>query len=174
MTLEKTIKATHILPPEKLSDLIRLAVKDARRLNPDRYWPNASIYHQRLVYTRWDPDVYGPPPLPNACHVCVAGAVIAGTLKVSSDELRSPEDFESAWSGSLYALDYIRSGDYLHAYRAHYGVSYAQVTMTLRTKLHTLALDYPPVQQWFQDWDEFELHIDSLEVIANSFEREGL
>ena len=182
MTLEETIKDTQAQtrPPEKLSDLIRLAVKDARRMNPDEYWPDAGIFHQRFeVNTEdWNTEHYGPPPPPNACHACVAGAVIAGTLKTSPDEPRSPMSFEKGWSGSLYALDRIRCGDYDTAYLYHY-IGYIspieeQLSAELRMKLNHLSVNYPPVHRGFANWEQFKAHIDSLEVIADIFEGEGL
>ena len=187
MTLGETIKDTQAQtrPPEKLSDLIRLAVKDARRLNPDEYWPNAGIYHERSVYTRWDTDVYGPLPPPNACHACVAGAVIAGTLKVSPDVEASPGDFDHGWEGSLFALESIRSGRYLYAYYwhhygtdawHHYGTDAPRpkVSKELLYLLKTLTKDYPPLEPGFQNWAQFKVHIDSLEAIADIFEQKGL
>ena len=38
-------------PPDTLSKLIRLAIKDARRLNKDTYWPNYTC----LLYTSPSP-----------------------------------------------------------------------------------------------------------------------
>ena len=180
MTLVETIKDTQVQtrPPEKLSDLIRLAVKDARRLNPDEYWPNADLYHKRchIDTDLWAQEIYGPLPPPNACHVCVAGAVIAGTLKMSPDEPWRPVDFENAWSGSLSALDSIRQGLYHRAYCEHYygDDPWPPMSMELSTKLKTLARNYPPVHRGFQNWEEFKAHIDSLEAIADIFEQKGL
>ena len=66
------------LPPRP-SDLIDLAVSDFRSLDRDRYIPNSSIYHTRDRTT-------------SLCHVCLAGAVIAGTLGIPQEKRATPSD----------------------------------------------------------------------------------
>ena len=60
-------------PPTKLSDLIDLAIRDGRGLDPNVYAPDASRWHE-------------PSPDSGQCYVCLAGAVIAGTLGANPAE----------------------------------------------------------------------------------------
>ena len=53
--------------PTTLSEMIRLAVTDANRLDRQQYHADASFWHQKMA---------GGP-----CEVCVAGMVMAGTLE---------------------------------------------------------------------------------------------
>ena len=59
-------------PPEGPSELIDLAVADARQLDRTRYTPNPYVWHR--------------PADDGACMICVAGSVIAGTLKCPTDK----------------------------------------------------------------------------------------
>ena len=66
------------VPPKKLSDLIGLAVADARTLDRETYIPECWSWHT--------------PVRNNKCRVCLAGAVIAGTLRVNpkTEVIRGP------------------------------------------------------------------------------------
>lgn len=59
-------------PPGKLSDLIDLAVADARRLDRTTYTPDSSVWHE--------------PADDDCCMICLAGSVIAETLKCPRDQ----------------------------------------------------------------------------------------
>ena len=54
-------------PPAKLSDLIELAIADTRKLDRHDYTPTWMTWHR-------------PNPADDKCMICLAGAVIAGTL----------------------------------------------------------------------------------------------
>ena len=84
--------------PEKLSELIRLSVSDAKKceVNPHfvldmRSW---------LLYRSAD----------DKCLICMAGAVMAQTLGDSQYVMRMPRDYSSEVRDKLYAINYARIG----------------------------------------------------------------
>ena len=83
--------------PEKMSDLIEVALVDLRKVErmKGRYKIDMEVWH-----------------LPNnKCAVCHAGAVMACTLNVGPGVEAEPEDF-SAWNRRrLTAIDSLRCGD---------------------------------------------------------------
>ena len=85
--------------PDQPSELLKLALNDLIQVENDpRYDINMGEWHY---------------PRETACSVCLAGAVMAGTLDADPGEELSPEDFEQsndAWK--LYALDSARWGDW--------------------------------------------------------------
>ena len=157
-------------PPDTLSKLIRLAIKDARRLNKDTYWPNYTQYHTPHSECSYYPDEQTAELPTTTCHICVAGAVIAGTLNGDpSIEIR-PEDY-SFWTAELEALDRIRVGDYLGAYfyfRGYY------LSKDMETALTKLADRFQPFHSEFNGWKEFTIHLNSLEELAQLLAQEGL
>lgn len=83
--------------PNKLSALIRVALDDLEKCENDgRYRINMDIWH--------DPD-----PAISVCYVCLAGAVMAQSLKLAPSKSRAPSMFPENQS-KLYALNGIRSG----------------------------------------------------------------
>lgn len=94
-------------PPDKLSDLIRLALDDLRKCeeNP-QYTINMHVWYHH------SPDN-------NRCMVCLAGSVMAQTLQFAStdrlgdiirlgcDDLNSTA---SRWAAGMYALNAARQG----------------------------------------------------------------
>ncbi|MGI9295980.1 MAG: hypothetical protein ACR2PS_18510 [Pseudomonadales bacterium] len=82
--------------PKTPSKLIRLAIADFRR-----------VLRLKKTYvvdmTEWhEPNSH--------CSVCLAGAVMAGTLKASPDVEMSPGDYDDATDRALYALNDFRMG----------------------------------------------------------------
>ena len=86
--------------PDKLSDLIELAVKDARSLNRDKYRPHWEYWHASFV-----PEDGG------MCSVCLAGAVMAGTMGVSHEVSAHPYLYSAEEREKLLALDNVREGN---------------------------------------------------------------
>ena len=100
--------------PNRLSDLILVALKDLRKCekNP-KYTVEMSKWHRpscasAITHLDW------------TCEVCLAGSVIAQTLKTPIIKLKEPVDFGEVDEHKLYALDYIRGGDVLLALRHFY------------------------------------------------------
>jgi hypothetical protein len=82
--------------PKTPSRLIRLAIADFRRVLKLKktYVVDMSVWHK--------PN--------NHCSVCLAGAVIAGTLGAKPDENLGPFDYSDATAEALAALDEFRAG----------------------------------------------------------------
>ena len=153
-----------IAVPEKLSDLIRMAIADGRKLHQERsndYYPNYGIYHSYIAYDRYESDKEGPFDI---CHICLAGAVMAGTLQVPWESV-SIRRMSPPWHSALLALDNVREGRYRQAINTFYNVDrHYELTPWTKAK---------PVNPMFQGWDEFREHLDSLESVAEFFEFNG-
>ena len=145
-------------PPGKLSDLIELAVADAGGLDRNAYEPDWGFWHA---------------PQANGCRICVAGAVIAGTLgcaetsAVDATVLRRSRGSD-AWRRALCALDAVREGWWATAFTLQHGEPPDDAE---REKLE--ALDRPDHSK-FHDWKSFDAHLDSLAEAAGHLRRLGL
>ena len=85
--------------PDKLSDLLRLAVHDAQACEADpRYTLNMRRWHQIDVTTK-------------KCNVCLAGAVIAKTLHVEPHVALSPYMLNREQIPQINAIDAARESD---------------------------------------------------------------
>ena len=153
-------------PPEKLSDLIELAIADARKLDRARYRPMWSTWHQ-------------PQPLGGKCMICLAGAVIAGTLGyapettvgIASEDTANPRWVtitHKKWRQALCALDWARVGNWESAYRALHGTDPDGKTHD------TLAWLETPVESAFSNWEDLDTHLKSLNMRANQLRQAGL
>ena len=93
---------------EKLSDMLGIAIDEMRGLNRFRFYPEARRWFTYLGSTLYE----------NArCHVCLAGAVIAGGVERGeweSDFSRHnrihPLDFENEIQRKFLAIDSLRAG----------------------------------------------------------------
>jgi hypothetical protein len=84
--------------PDKLSELIRVALADLRKVEADpRYIVNMANWHVARE---------------GRCEVCLAGAVMAGTLGVDPQRTASPFEFcDDELENKLDALDWVRMGN---------------------------------------------------------------
>jgi hypothetical protein len=86
--------------PDKPSELIRVALRDLKEAEAS---PDYAV-----VMDEWhEPDSDG------VCLVCLAGSVMAGTLKSDIDRKVFPHHFDKGTKRKLEALDYFRDGDIL-------------------------------------------------------------
>ena len=153
-------------PPGKLSDLIDLAVTDARRLDRTTYTPNSSVWHE--------------PADDGCCMICLAGSVIAETLKCPRDkkvEIGGKENADPVpvarindrkWQLALWALDDARQGCWDDACEV------LDAPMPPDDILHRLDGVPAPKHTGFQSWEEFDAHLESLATCANELRRLGL
>lgn len=91
--------------PEKQSALLRLAVKDAQVIEKNKNY--------KFNMGKWHYPEYNFKTNKNdgKCSVCMAGAIIANTFKVSSKKQFSPFDFEDIDTTiKLQKVDELRSG----------------------------------------------------------------
>ena len=150
-----------IAVPKKLSDLIRLAIADGRKLYQGRaeeYYPDASIFHNS-PYSHDEPER-------DACHICLAGGVMAGTLGSDITEMLMPINFDPPWTQALRALDSVRGGFYRTALLEFYGGTTEDYQEYRRCRAC-------PVMPRFEGWDEFLDHLDGLEFVVGFFQDHG-
>jgi len=90
--------------PNKLSDLIELALKDLARAERDpRYTVNMGTWHNPLysIYSKLQ-----------SCVVCFGGAIMAKTKECSISLQLRPSSFSNDDQYKLYALDSLRCYDF--------------------------------------------------------------
>lgn len=95
--------------PNKVSELIRVAVADAKKVekNPN-YQFNMSVWHNpQTAYDLLTDRITKT----GKCEVCFAGSVIACTLKTKPTIEISPQDFDFDTDKKLALLDEIRCGN---------------------------------------------------------------
>ncbi len=153
-------------PPAKLSDLLELAIADARRLDHALYTPMWMTWHR-------------PRPLDGKCMVCIAGAVIAGTLgcpagtsiDIATSDSTDPQSTtitDERWRRALWALDFAREGHWLDAFQALHGTCPDRL---LHERLEALPV---PAEVEFHDWNQLATHLVSLASCANELRELGL
>jgi hypothetical protein len=87
--------------PNTLSELLALAIEDMRVIAKDpRYELDMNLFHS---------------PIGDKCYVCLAGSVMARTLKLPPGENYIPDEFDKDTFNKLYALDALRIGDLVEA-----------------------------------------------------------
>ena len=104
MSEEKTL-------PNTLSGLLRVAVEDGRKVQADpRYVFDMSIWHDPMKVEGED----------TVCSVCMAGAVMAMRLDAPIEKVVDPDNYQDKGDleFQLRAIDNLRSGDLVDAYRA--------------------------------------------------------
>lgn len=94
------IKTTTTLP-DKPSALIKLALDDLRKAERD---PRYEVWMGYWHTGTWHPQER------TACCVCLAGAVMAGTLGAYPADAMFPESYDEETCGKLEALNYFRLG----------------------------------------------------------------
>lgn len=93
----------HPDPPSKPSELIRLALRDLKAVERSKnYVINMHSWHE-------------PDETAGVCHVCLAGAVMARSLKAERGSDLTPSEMmhagvSPAWHARLVALDDLRNG----------------------------------------------------------------
>lgn len=96
--------------PKKASELIRLALKDLGRAEKSpAHRINMNIYHANGTAPTYDAatcEINAGEP----CEVCLAGSVIAFSLKAPPHVTLNPESFDKIIGAKLEALDCFRCG----------------------------------------------------------------
>ena len=158
-------------PPRLLSDLIELAIDDARKLDRKRYKPTFETWHEPQWHLK-----------DKTCLVCLAGAVIASTLECATTTQvriapaadrrlgafsfiltsRNEEQETSGplarknWENTLWALDAVRNGHWNEAVRKLNGMYPNKANQERLDTLHR------PDQIMFNSWESFDKHLSSL------------
>ena len=131
--------------PGTMAGLLEAAINDARALDRDTYLPYSEYWHFITFH--------------DVCQVCLAGSLIAVSLKNSPRITIDPDMFSDDTEDKLHAVEAMRTGDWAEAFRLIYSrTPYAE----LYTLLQELA---KPKQPHFLGWKSFNAHLDSLESI---------
>ena len=143
--------------PDKPSELIRLAVKDALELDHAIYYPDCANYHE----VKYVATIHG-----DRCTVCDAGAVIAKTLHADPghDVGLHSEGYSRDTRKKLYALNDFRAGAYATAIAP---MGYARPSDEF---LDTLP---DTVDAQYEGWAEFHNHLEGMEALADALEAGG-
>ena len=141
--------------PGKLSELIRLAIADARSLDREKYAPNADVWHR---------------PLPDGrCQVCVSGAAMAVSLGTKPDQLvRNVDNLPPGWDRAALALNYAREGLWVTAVNT---LQNRLVSGETRTALMAMTQTQ---HGWFRSWNRFTKHLEELSEAADTLELYGV
>ena len=85
---------------------------------PRKLWKLAQVAYDDLQAVRRSPSYivgmhrwHMPGVVPGTCNVCLAGAVMAKTLKAPKHLMLNPFDYPPATCRKLLALDNLRAGD---------------------------------------------------------------
>ena len=153
-------------PPKKLSELLALAIADVARLDRQRYTPLWSTWHR-------------PRPTGQKCMICLAGAVIAGTLECAADRIVDIASTDTAdpqsvtithqgWMPALRALDWAREGCWIDAVQT---LTRTCLIGELRTAVACLTR---PRRREFHNWEDLDIHMASLATPLRELRRLGL
>ena len=130
--------------PATMAGLVEVAIRDARTLDHNTYFPFCREWHN--AYHR-----------NSSCRVCLAGSVIAGSLRITPDLSVDSASFDTRTESLLDALDMMRYGIWSKAHRLIYGNI---ASNDLREYLYALP---QPARANFNGWDDFNAHLASLE-----------
>lgn len=98
-------RTTAVLPDQP-SALIRAAVRDLKSVRrSSNYVVDMDYWHMPA----WEAESYDHDE--HACHVCLAGAVMARSLGVDVGDIAAPEDFGARAERKLLALNSFRLGN---------------------------------------------------------------
>ena len=144
-----------IRPPAKLSELLRMAIRDGRTLDQAKYEPKSKVWHY--------------PTEEGLCEICLAGAVLAGTLRFNQDvRVRSADQLPDGWDRAARALEFARQSRWHFAVEELTGTTVDHETWT---KLQGIPRNK---HGRFQSWDGFVKHLKELAGVAQELEQHGL
>lgn len=164
--------------PDKLSDLAQLAIDDAESLDRSRYWPNAYAFHSPKRIAERHADI----GIVRRCNVCLAGFVIAGTLRADPTAFRTPDEYDLETHRKLGALDFVRTGeltaafDLLHEPRER-NDQYHRDRKRIRRVIRALRDRREPATDWepmFIGWKQFDRHARYIRMAVDELRAEGL
>lgn len=153
--------------PDKLSELLNLAIEDAKNLDREKYIPLCSEWHLYL-----SPVYRGVFP-PDTCLVCLAGVVLAGTMRRERTKTVILGKESCEISEKLNALDDMREERFTDAIKA-FGVHPTDQVLyelkCLRDDLNKTDGEWYPE---FKGWAEFEFTLERMEKYARVLDKCG-
>ena len=132
--------------PTTMAGLLETAISDARRLDRSIYIPHHDHWHQATYF--------------NTCKVCLAGSMIAGTLKIPPSDTVTSDAFDPRTHTLLNALDEMRYGYWISAFRNVYD---QEPTESLRCELNRIPV---PDHGSFVGWPGFDSFLASLNQLV--------
>ena len=135
--------------PNTMAGLLQCAIDDARKLDRADYYPRHDEWHESRQH-----------PLMASCEVCLAGSVIAGTLRIPNSHSCTPAAFDSQTNNLLHAIDDMRDAKWNYAFIRVYKRS---PTFSIQAKLQRIP---SATHVHFSGWKQFETHLDSLQEIV--------
>ena len=132
--------------PGTMAGLLAVAIRDALSLDRRTYVPFSREWHNSYRHN-------------SSCRVCLAGGVIARSLKIAPNRCVDSASFDKRTESLLDALDLMRYGIWSKAYRLIYG---DVASNDLLEYLYALP---QPAHSSFMGWDDFDAHLASLEDI---------
>lgn len=148
------MNVNNIALPDKLSDLILVALADLERAEQS---PNVHInMGDWRAFYKYTQNQY--------CSVCFAGAVMIGTLNLSKKRSGFPgfgEGVDGQTKSKLYALDYVQAGS----------IALALCLLDVPVTDRLLGILHIPLCPYAQDSKIFKSDIHSLVVLLKN---EGL
>ena len=143
----------------KLHDLVETMLADYSKLDRRVYYPHYMSYHS--------------PKFDGKCDICDAGALLAGTMGLDPDQhsgavLRT-FDFTNPVVIAVLALDFLRIGSFVGAYRRLY--HNASMSSELKEKLRQIPT---PVFQSYSLWIEYDKHMESMKIVHQHLKEIGV
>lgn len=134
----------YIKLPEKQSELLRLAVKDAQKIQKNKkYILNMGEWHTPI-----NSDYYNYFTNQNIgkCAVCLAGSVIACTLKAPLNKYATPSTIELVGDNyeQLQLINSMRDGGFKYLGSDQDRITAVQIAHELVTKNYNYRLDRAP------------------------------
>ena len=145
--------------PTKLSALIELAISDAHKLDREIYYPSFAMWHSSH-------DSYENGA---SCAICLAGAVIAGSLRQPHEVTVSLGSYPIQTCNSLFALNAVRAGDIEAAFEE----MGTKLTSLQREEVEKLESKYTENSD-FRGWGEFNLLLNEMADLATELKAIGL
>ena len=137
-------------PPPSLPVLLKLALDDLERVIAagDPYTIYCSVWHCGQSKNAYRPA---------RCEVCLAGAVMAMTLKTPPATSAEPGDFCPAWRRALEAIDSLRCGDVDIASELADPIKYPPKIAELINQNPEMS-NYPG--EWIPEWRDVQLALE--------------
>ena len=149
---------------DKLSDLLEVGLSSLKALDRKKYHADFSAWH-KMNYV---PGALHPE---YKCVVCLSGAVIASNSRDRFRENLAPLDFPAPVARRLYALDFMRSGQFLEAYailndenwHSPGPVNIQSVNLDDSLRLSAIHMSIPDDVMSFRNWQQADQFIEVYE-----------
>ena len=143
--------------PNKLSDLLELAMKDVRAIEEDpRYRLDMSHWHMPSIET------------PGVCLVCMAGAVMANTLEISpTQNFGEPHILVDYMNGpAIRAIDLMRKGAFEAAHYTMGGTTQTYEPIPMLVELQNLVRGGIDYSDGHAAWEIYDLCVEKLRTVG--------